>query len=96
MSNDNFGDLEMLEKWLGEIVAGLLAIIMAFFWRNQTRVETSLKNAHDRITEQAEVNNDKFARRDDMKAVEERLISTMNAGFESVKKDIRAMKSNND
>jgi len=86
----------MWEKWASEIIGGLVATIMVFFWNKQKGQDERIKqtfdvasDAHDRITKQGESNNDKFARRDDMAAMENRIIESMTNGFESLKQDIR-------
>jgi len=88
----------MLEKIIAGLVVFVLGVIQAFFWKSKAdqdkRIdsnESSISKAHDRITSQANDNNEKFARRDDVKRMEDRLVMAMNTGFSSVKSDIQSL-----
>lgn len=87
-----------MEKLVAGLVIFILGVIQMFFWKSREaqnkridEVCDASSRAHDRITEQAHQNNEKFARRDDVKNLEERLVNTMNTGFNGIKEDIRAI-----
>ena len=92
------GEFPVLEKIAAGLVIFALGIIQAFFWKSKAdqdkridKNEESIGDAHNRITDQASMNNDKFARRDDMKEMEERLVRAMQNGFDGIKNDIRSI-----
>lgn len=92
------GEYPVLEKIAAGLVIFTLGVIQAFFWKSKAdqdkridKNEASIGDAHDRITDQASMNNDKFARRDDMKSMEERLVNAMQSGFNGIKEDIRTI-----
>lgn len=82
------------------VLTFLLSLLAAFFWHskaNQTKrmdsVESKVDDAHRRITEQADNNNEKFARRDDVRSIESRLVKHMDQKFTDLKEDIRSLRS---
>lgn len=88
----------MFEKIAAGAVTFLVSTIMVFFWKNQsaqdkrmTELKESTDQAHYRITQQSERNNEKFARRDDVTAMEARIIESINSGLNGIKEDIRSM-----
>ena len=88
----------MFEKGIVAAIGALVTIIMGFFWNqqnNQKKLISEAKElagqAHIRITKQAESNNDKFARRDDVEKAEKRIIDSFKTGISEVNKNIRAM-----
>jgi len=69
-----------------------------FFWKSRDaqnkridEVCDSSSRAHDRITSEIHQNNEKFARRDDVNAMEKRIVNNMDRGFNDLKSDIRAI-----
>jgi len=88
----------MWEKLAAGGILFLLSTIMGFFWKNQAAQDERMKehkqsisDAHSRITKQSEANNNKYARRDDVSAMEERIIRSVTDGLADLKDDIRAM-----
>lgn len=92
------GEFPLLEKIVAGLVLFILSVVQAFFWKSKEdqnkRIDKNEKatlDAHTRITNQASDNNDRFARRDDVKDIEQRLVNTMQSGFNDLKEDIRAI-----
>ena len=93
----------MIEKAIIATVTTLVGIVMGFFWYVQRGQDKTIaeatklgKDAHERITKQAERNNEKFARRDDVAQIERRLISALKDHIETIREDIRDIKNQKD
>lgn len=94
----SLGNVYMWEKIAAGLVLAMVGAIQVGFWRlissMSARIcknEETIAELHERITKQADSNNEKFARRDDMKDMEDRLVNAMNAGFNGLKQDIRSI-----
>jgi len=95
--------LETMEKWIIELILLAAGVISTFFWyiqRSQdkriTELDASVAKAHKRISDQAESNNDKFARREDIGDIKDDLanlkvkVEGVSTNIEWIRKSLEA------